>query len=70
MQGGCEMRIVTQGEKCLHKVTFAGGGDLLVGGTLDGHEVRIESHLTFTSCENLSVVEETLGHARWMQGEI
>ena len=27
MQGGCKMRIATQGEKCLREVTFVGGGD-------------------------------------------
>ena len=66
MRGGCEMRIVMQGEKCLHEVTFAGGGDISVGGTQDGCEVRIKSHLTCTSHENFGVVEGKLGHARWM----
>ena len=60
------MRIVTQGEKCLHEVTFAGGGDILVGGMQDGCNVRIKSHLMSTSHENFGVVEGTLGHARWM----
>ena len=64
------MRIVTQGEKCLRKVTFVGGGDISVGGMQDGHEVRIESHLMSTLCENFGVVEGTLGHARWTRGEI
>ena len=64
------MRIVTQGEKCLCEVTFAGGGDISVGDMRDGYEVRIESHHTSTSHENFGVVEGTLGHARWMQGEI
>ena len=67
---GCEMRIVMQGEKSLREVTFASGGDISVGGTWDGCKVRIKSHLMSTSHEKFGVVEGTLGHARWMQGEI
>ena len=32
VQGVCEVRIVMQGEKCLHEVIFAGGGDILMWG--------------------------------------
>ena len=34
------MRIVKQGEKCLHEVTFAGRGDISVGGMQDGCKVK------------------------------
>ena len=76
MQGGCKMRIVTQGEKYLCEVTLR-----VVEGTL-GHAIWMRDeiwkviwrashmHLACILCENFGVVEGTLGHARWTWGEI
>ena len=65
---GCKVRF--EKSFCMHLAweLWCGGGDTW-SHWMDGRW-DLKSHLTCTLRENFGVVEGTLGHARWMRGEI